>query len=151
MGKKQLKNKDRWRPTFILLVIFSPLILYMAYSVFKRRELLKNHSFETLAIIEYLAENKGKGSKSRKDIVYYRFQFGDSIIHTKSNEPSGIVSSLGLRIGDVYKIDVVKSDPNINELLYAEKVDTTFTFDPHLIHTYKSTRHKKIVNGEISF
>ncbi|MFT5824412.1 MAG: hypothetical protein ACI8ZM_005680 [Crocinitomix sp.] len=153
MSKRQSRKKEKrsWKSALILLIIFSPLILYTTYNVFKRKELLKNQSTETLAIIEHLAVNKSKGSKSRKDVIYYRFQFGDSIIHTMEGEPSGLVSNLRLELGDVYRIKVVISDPSINEILYSKKVDTTLIFDPKLIHTYKSSRHKKIINGEISY
>lgn len=144
--------KYNWKSGLILFVILSPLLILVAiYNFEKRKEALMNNSIETLAVIEHLSLDKSKGTTSRQDVVYYRFQFQDKIIHTMEGESSGFVNSLEITTGDIYKIKVVKTDSGINEIDYSNRIDTALTFDHNLKHQYQSTRHRKIVSGEIEY
>lgn len=143
--KKQLSIKDRAKIALILIGIFSPLLVYIYFNTQERNELLRNDSFETIAFIEKLKRNSRKGTTTSEDVIYFNFQYNDTIHHEIYSTMTGTISGKKMKIGDAYNLTVVKSNTSIFKLKLESKIDTIYSNSNVKCHKFKSERHKQII------
>ncbi|KAF9657703.1 MULTISPECIES: hypothetical protein [Tenacibaculum] len=125
----------------ILAILFSFIYGLRAY----QKNKLNKGAFITYATIEKLKENTRKGKSGRTDIVYFYFIKNDSVIHKLKQIPPKSIKKEKLKLNETFKIRVAKSDYNVFEIDFDERIDTVIRKQDYKTQVYNTFTHHNII------